>query len=60
MPLCLIELVVRESSSVFYIHGIDGYESSRGQKNTNINCQKVCCFSVFRYFCQMLLWNTEV
>uniref|UniRef100_A0A8C7CF78 C2H2-type domain-containing protein n=1 Tax=Oncorhynchus kisutch TaxID=8019 RepID=A0A8C7CF78_ONCKI len=21
---------------------------------------KVCCFSVFRYFCQMLLWITEV
>uniref|UniRef100_A0A4W5QIL9 Lipoprotein lipase n=1 Tax=Hucho hucho TaxID=62062 RepID=A0A4W5QIL9_9TELE len=30
------------------------------ENDTNINFHKVCCFSVFRYFCQMLLWNTEV
>ncbi|CDQ88970.1 unnamed protein product [Oncorhynchus mykiss] len=30
------------------------------ENNTNINFHIVCCFSVFRYFCQMLLWNTEV
>ncbi len=30
------------------------------ENDTNINFHKVCCFSVFRSFCQMLLWNTEV
>ena len=30
------------------------------ENDTNINFHNVCCFSVFRYFCQMLLWNTEV
>ena len=28
--------------------------------DTNMNFHKVCCFSVFRYLCQMLLWNTDV
>uniref|UniRef100_A0A8C7DR92 Protein 4.1 n=1 Tax=Oncorhynchus kisutch TaxID=8019 RepID=A0A8C7DR92_ONCKI len=30
------------------------------ENDTNFNFHKVFCFSVFRYFCQMLLWNTEV
>ena len=30
------------------------------ENDTNINVHKVCCFSVFRYFCQVLLWKTEV
>uniref|UniRef100_A0A4W5LY99 Cyclic nucleotide gated channel subunit alpha 2 n=1 Tax=Hucho hucho TaxID=62062 RepID=A0A4W5LY99_9TELE len=34
--------------------------AKRFENDTNINFHKVCCFSVFRYFCQMLLWNTEV
>jgi hypothetical protein len=32
-----------------------GFENDR-----NINFHKVCCLSFFRYFCQMLLWNTDV
>ena len=30
------------------------------ENDTNMNFHQVCCFSIFRYFCQMLLWNTEV
>ena len=30
------------------------------ENDTNTNFHKVCYFSVFRYFCHMLLWKTEV